>query len=55
MAKSLRMRAGIESGLVTFLEFILKSIFQTPSFVTCMATMSGKSIPDGLGTWSWSL
>ena len=52
VAKSFRMRAGIESGPVAFLGFILKSNFRTPSSVTCMASMSGKGVPEGLGTWS---
>ena len=52
VAKSFSMRAGIESGPVAFLGFILKSNFRTPSSVTCMASMSGKGVPEGLGTWS---
>ena len=54
VAKSFRMRAGIESDPVAFQGFILKSIFCTYSSVTCMASMSGKGVPEGLGTWSWS-
>ena len=52
VAKSFRMRAGIESGPVAFLGFIFKSIFRTPSSITCMTSMSGKGVPEGLGTWS---
>ena len=49
-----RMGAGIESGPVAFLGFILKRIFGTPSSVTCMASMPGKGVSEGFGTWSWS-
>ena len=50
-AQSFKMRAGIESGPVAFLGLVFCSSFRIPASSTSISSMSGKGMPEGLGTW----
>ena len=49
-AQSFKMRAGILSGPVAFLGLVFCKSFRTPSSSMWISSMSGKGVPDGLGT-----